>query len=206
MRTITIDYDATDALPLDLETVKTDLRISGSELDSVLQSQYMPAALEWAEGYTKRSLLTRTHRWLLTDFPRTIDQTLFLPRGLVSSIASIIYSSGGSLTTLTGPSAGSPGGTDYAEDLTGHVARIMPNRGNTWPTVDADVLQPIKVTYAAGWLSDKLIPGDIKRALTAYVFQALELDGLLTVKVGDRASADMEFPEKLLSAYRTVSA
>jgi uncharacterized phiE125 gp8 family phage protein len=201
VKSITIDYDAATTLPLDVETLKNDLRISGTELDAILTNQYVPAALSWAEGFTRRSLLSRAHRWIVSDFPRTIDQTLFIPRGLVSAVSSIIYISDGSPVTLTGPSAGSPGGTDYQEDLTGHIARIMPNQGATWPAVDSDAIQPVKVTYTAGWASDALIPGDIKRALTAYVYQAMELDGLLTIRPG----FDIDHPEKLLSAWRTLS-
>jgi len=205
VNTIQIDYDAATTMPLDLETLKTDLRISGEALDSVITAQYIPAALSWAEAFTKRSLLSRVHRWILVDFPRyKVYQgaTLYLPRGLVSAVSSIVYYSGGTEITLTGPSSGSPAGTDYQEDLSGPVARIMPLAGASWPAVDRDVIRPVKITYTAGWASDKLIPGDIRRALTAYIYGAMELDGLLTIRPG----FDIDHAEKLISAWRLARA
>lgn len=200
MNSLTISYDAATSLALDLETLKTDLRISGDSLDAVLTDQYIPAALSWAEATCKRSLLSRAHRWVLSAFPSSIDQTLFLPRGVVSAVASIKYSSGGSIVTLTGASSGSPAGTDYQEDLSGHIARVYPAWGASWPAVDIGVPQPVLVTYTAGWATEKLIPGDIKRALTAYVYGALELDGLLQIRPG----YDIDHAEKLISAWRIV--
>lgn len=200
MKSITIDYDSTNLLPLDLEALKSDLRIDGDSLDDVISTQYIPSAMQWAEAAIKRSLIARAHRWTISDFPRAYPYTLELPRGLVTAIASIAYTTGGSVVTLTGPSSGSPGGTDYQEDLTGHIARVMPLQGTTWPSVDSDVLAPVKITYTAGWLSDKLVPADIRRALTAHIYGEMELDGLLQIRQG----YDIDHADKLISAWRST--
>lgn len=199
MNSITIDIDAPADLPLDLELLKTDLRISTDDLDEVLALQYIPDAVEWAEGAMRRSIVARAHRWILDGFPYCDDLTIYLPRGKVQSVTSVAYSSGGVITTLRGPSSGSPVGTDYQEDLRGHVGRLLPLRGGTWPSVDADVPSPIVITYTAGWTA-ATVPADIKRALTASVYGALELDGLLTTKNG----FDVEFRDKLISAWRIL--
>lgn len=198
MKSIAIDIDEPEDLPLDLDTLKTDLRISSDSLDAVIMEQYIPDALEWAEGVMRRSIIAREHRWIIDEFPCSDDQTLYLPRGKVQSVASIAYSSGGVVTILSGPSS-DPAGADYQEDLRGHQGRLLPNRGEAWPSVDCDVPSPIVITFTAGWPASS-VPADIKRALTASVFGAMELDGLLTIKNG----FDGDFREKLLSAWRIL--
>ena len=209
MKSITIDAVAATAMPLDLELVKNDLRITEDDLDAVLTGQYIPAAMAWAEGATRRSMIARVHTWIFDKFPSgtTIYATpwssiIYMPRGIVQSIASIKYSSDGSIVTLTGPSSGSPAGTDYQEDLTGHVARVMPTRGESWPEVDSDVPQPVKITFTAGWASDKLVPADLRRAMTAYIYGEMEADGLLQIRPG----FDFDFADKLISGYRSTEA
>lgn len=195
MKSLRIDIDAPTSLPLDLGTLKSDLRIDGGDMDMVLLEQYIPSAVQWAEGLMRRSIIAREHRWILGGFP---DGVICLPRGITQSVASVAYSSGGVTTTLTGPSSGSPGGTDYQEDLRGHSGRIMPNRGESWPATDTDVLAPVVITFTAGWTTASLVPEDIKRALTARVFEEMELNGVLVTKSG----MDEFFTEKLLSAWR----
>jgi uncharacterized phiE125 gp8 family phage protein len=199
VKSITIDIDAPEDIPLDLALLKQDLRIAHDDLDEVIMQQYIPDAVSWAEGAMRRSIVAREHRWILDSFPCGADQTVYLPRGRVQSLTSIVYSSAGQLITLRGPSSGSPIGTDYQEDLRGHQGRVMPNRGGTWPSVDVDVPSPILITFTAGWNVED-VPADIKRALTASVFGAMELDGLLTTKSG----FDADFREKLISAWRIL--
>lgn len=196
MNEITLDIDAPETIPFDLDLLKADLRIATNDLDDVLMSQYIPDAVEWAEGAMRRSIMARTHRWILSCFPYGADQTIKLPRGKVQGVTSIVYSSGGSPVTLRGPTSGSPVGSDYQEDLRGHCGRLMPLRGASWPSADIDVPSPIVITYTAGWSTAQDVPADIKRAMTASIHGALELDGLLTVKPG----FDFEFRDKLISA------
>jgi uncharacterized phiE125 gp8 family phage protein len=196
VKSIAIDIDAATTLPLDLGLLKSDLRISGDELDAVLQGQYIPDAMAWAEGVMRRTIISRAHRWIISDFPRR-DPVITLPRGKVSAVSSIEYSSNGSTVTLIGPTSGSPTGSDYQEDLRGPFGRVMPNRGASWPSVDTDVLSPVVITYTAGWAKAD-VPADIRRAMTASVFEAMELKGLLE----SRVSFDVEFRDKLISAWR----
>lgn len=199
MKSITIDIDEPAELPIDLDTLKTDLRISSDSLDDVIMGQYLPDAVEWAEGVMRRSIVAREHRWIFTEFPCGGDQTIYLPRGKVQSVASIAYSSGGVITTLRGPSSGSPVGTDYQEDLRGHQGRIMPNRSESWPSVDIDVPSPIVITFNAGWAAAS-VPADIKRALTARVSESMELPN----ESFNAALRDTEFALKLLSPWRIL--
>ncbi|HLF12791.1 MAG TPA: phage head-tail connector protein, partial [Gammaproteobacteria bacterium] len=91
MKEITIDIDEPNAIPFDLATLKADLRIATDDLDDVLMSQYIPDAVAWAEGAMRRSVMARTHRWILECFPYGDDQTIRLPRGKVQGVTSIVY-------------------------------------------------------------------------------------------------------------------
>jgi uncharacterized phiE125 gp8 family phage protein len=183
-----------------METVKTDLRISGSAHDSVLSAQYIPAAIAWAESATRRSLVSRTMALIIGRFPKyPASPTIILPGGKVTSIASIVYISNGAAVTMTGPDA-SPAGIDFQQSLGDSIARIMPKQGDSWPAVDSDAIDPVTITYSAGWATPAEVPADIKRAMTAHVYGSMELDGLLTIRPG----FDIDHPEKLLSAYRSI--
>lgn len=202
MKPITLDLDAfpTD-LPLDFQLVKADLRIFGDELDDLISSQYIPSAIDYAEGVTRRNIASRAVRWVVDDFPRTLDQAIRLPRGDVSAISSIAYSVDGAVTTLTGPSSGSPAGTDYQEDLTGISAIIMPPRGDTWPaSIDDDVPRPVVITYTAGYATADLVPANLRRALVAQIYVELDQKGL--IPDGSGQPFDLDFVAKLLSPFR----
>ena len=196
MKPLRLDIDRPSSLPLDLALLKADLRIDSHDLDEVLLTQYIPSAVEWAEGVMNRSIIARDHRWVLSGFPVGHDLTITLPRGKTQSVTSVAYSTGGRRKTLKGPSANPPG-SDYQEDRHGHAGRLLPLRGG-WPSIDTDVLAPVTIIFRAGWPDHMTVPAAIKRALTANVFEQMELIGLLTIRTG----FDSEFTEKLLSGWR----
>lgn len=199
MKLLTLNWGASNAIALDLATVKADLRISGSQLDSVMSAQYIPAAIAWAEAATRRSLVSRTMTAILSDFPdAAYDYELKLPGGKVTSVASIAYVANSATVTLTGPDA-SPAGSDFQQSLGDAIARLLPAQGATWPAVDSDAIEPVTIVYTAGWATPAAVPADIKRAMTAYVYSAMELDGLLTIRPG----FDIDHADKMLSAYRS---
>lgn len=202
MRTLALDIDAlaTDGAPFDLALVKQDLRI-GDDFDALLVGQWIPDAIVWFEGQTQRSLQARVHRWIIDEFPDCDDQALELPRGKVQSVTSVAYSNGGVITTLRGPSSGSPAGDDYQEDLRGARGRLMPLRGASWPSVDADVPAPIVITYVAGWTATQ-VPADVKRGLVARIYDSVEIPG---ADAFNATARDVEFADKLISGYRIVA-
>lgn len=204
MKQIAIDSDAITSQPLDLALLKQDLRITHSELDYAITTQYIPDAVAWAEGATHRAIALRAHRWIIDEFPYgACGQTLYLPLGRVTAVASVAYSSGGTITTLRGPTSGSPAGTDYQEDLRGNSARLMPPRGGAWPGVDVDVPSPVVVTFTAGWAAADL-PADLRRALIVSVAHALELGGLHPSSAFH--DIDLELRDKMAASYRVYYA
>lgn len=184
-------------LPLDLTLVKQHVAEDSTDNDDLLE-HYTLAAILWAEGSMRRTIYARSHTWVLKAFPRGRDQTIRLPRGKTQSIESIAYSSGGAVTTLTGPSSGSPAGTDYQEDLRGDDgAVILPARGAAWSSVDTDVPAPVVITFTAGWLASE-IPQDIIHGLLFSVADAFDVRGTADMTTG----RNFETREALISPYR----
>ena len=163
MTPLSIDYDADASPVLTLALIKAHCRIDegNSDLDAILMDVYLPSAVAWAEGEMRRSIQAKTHRWVLDQFPAG---QIRLPRGKTQAVESIAYTSGGSVTTLKGPTSVAPG-TAYTESLRGNDGGcVMPKVGSSWPSADIDVPAPIVITYTAGWTAAQ-IPADVKAAL-----------------------------------------
>lgn len=159
-------------LPVDLATLKTQAAVDGTDLDTIISDVYLADAILWAEGFMRRTIVSRGHRWVLKDFPRWGRQEIRLPRGKTVSVDSIVYHRNGSTTTLTGPSS-DPAGTDWREDLRGDSgAVLMPPRGEDWPSVDDDHPAPVVINFTAGWTT---IPERIIHALAFHVTDSIEI-------------------------------
>jgi hypothetical protein len=175
-RPLSLRVERTSATVLDQDLLKAHCRVDGDDLDDLL-TFYEQVAIQWAEREMYRSILSREHVFIVSDFPRAYPQALALPRGLCSSVDKIEYYLSGQLNTLYGPSSGSPGGSDFLEDLgSENGGRVAPLVGRSWPSVDLDHITPVAVTYTAGW-EDTDVPADIKHALMFAVADCLEFAG-----------------------------
>ncbi len=193
------------AMPVDIERVKAHCRIdAGNDALDDLAEFYLRAAVEWAEGAMDRTIVARPHRWVLREFPADEYQDILLPRGRTKSVESVQYSVGGSLTTLYGPSSATPG-TSYQEDLQSlDGATLMPSRGASWPTVDADVPAPAIINFTAGY-DFGAVPEDIMHALMFAVSDCFELPGSSDIPQAvslSSAGSHLEIREMLVSGYR----
>lgn len=187
---------------IDSALVRKHVRVDFDDDNDLLQ-KYLLAGVAWCEGATHRTIYRRDHRWILQDFEHEHPYALRLPRGKTVSIASIAYSSGGSVTTLTGPSS-SPVGTGYQEDLRGDDGGVvMPVRGGSWPSVDADVPSPVVVTFSAGWPADE-VPSDLLHAILFCIADAYDLRGTNDFNPAMLGSGGPRYAarEALVSGYR----
>ncbi len=202
-----IEWDAISALPsqLGLSLVREHCHLDSfsppGTLDDALLTVYIKAAVRWFEGETQRSMIARPHRWTFREFPYTVDQRLYLPRGKTQSVNLITYSTGHNLFTLTGPSA-SPAGSGFQEDLRGDAGGfIMPRVAASWPYVDADVPTPILLEFTAGW-ADGSVPDDVIQACCFFVADCVELRGTLDMSSAlVRAGANLRTREFMISGY-----
>ncbi|MCI0358195.1 MAG: hypothetical protein L0211_06915 [Planctomycetaceae bacterium] len=120
----------------------------------------LAAAVDVAERWTGRSLLTQTWRLAIDSFPREI----VLPRPPLQSIASIQFvDANGTLTTLSA--------SDYYAAADAEPARIAPAYGKTWPATRAE-REAVRVTYVAGYGSAAAdVPEPIRQAILLMVAQ-----------------------------------
>lgn len=172
---ISIEADADTALPMAIEAVKDHLQISHREFDAVISGLHLPAAVDWAESEMRRSILTKVHRWTIEDFPRgSKNKRICLPRGKTQTVTSITYTNtSGVLTTLRGPTSGSPIGTDFREDLRGDSGGFVePLVDQDWPDIDGETT--VTITFTAGW-AEADIPKTIVGALAFYVGDQLDM-------------------------------
>lgn len=198
-----IDEIDTDGSPwlIDETFVKRHTRVDFTDEDVNLQS-YVKAALLWAENTTHRTILRREHRWILREFPYGGRMAIRLPRGKTRNVSQIEYSTGGTLTTLRGPSS-SPTGADFQEDLRGEEgAVLMPPRGASWPSVDTDVPSPVIITFIAGWAIED-VPADLLNGVLMAVADAFDLRGSADVAMAKLDTSGSRLParEALISGY-----
>ncbi|HVQ43782.1 MAG TPA: phage head-tail connector protein [Candidatus Saccharimonadia bacterium] len=156
----------TSPFPLSLDLVKAHLREDSDDFDTIIEL-YSRAAIEWAEGATKRTIYSRSHMWILGDFPRDVCGEIWLPRGKCSAVESIVYrDSLGAAQTLHGPTSSvSPAGDDWQENLTGDAGGFLyPPLGGVWPSANVYAAAPVTITFTAGWASAD-VPADITHAL-----------------------------------------
>lgn len=160
-----------DPLPtndLDRDLFKAHANVENPEWDQLLDT-YLPGAIEAFENDTHRTVIARTHRWVLAAFP-TAGAEIRLPRGKTSSVGSIEYSQNGETVTLNGPDA-SPTGTDFVQDLASDDGGILrPAYGTVWPSADYNVLSPVVINFTAGYAWD----GIPKGILQAILFKATD--------------------------------
>ncbi len=173
MATLRISWDEPTSWSLELDQVKDFCRLDHDELDDQIANAMIPGSIRWAEGFTRRSLINRAHRLVLSGFPQTGVQQFRLPRGKTQGVSSIDYVSNTVTTTLTGPST-SPAGTDWIEALAGDAGGLlMPPQAGSWPSTDANVPEPVIVNFTAGWTAAEL-PQDLKLACYAWILDRID--------------------------------
>ena len=147
-----------------------------------------------------RTIYSRSHSWVLANFPFDCGQEIRLPRGKTQSIESIEYVNGQTTYTLNGPS-GSPAGSDWQEALAGDDgATIRPPQGDVWPSVDYDAIAPVTINFTAGWLAAE-VPDDIRHALLFAIGDAFDTRGS-----ADQTTFSQNFKTRdwLISPYKLV--
>lgn len=142
--------------PVTVSEAKVQLRVQHSRDDTQISS-LITAARRIYERETNRSLVDRTYRLDLYNFPRQIR----LPYGPVSDVNSVTY-----VDDVAAPQTVSA--DDYITDFTSDVATITPHQGVCWPCIRS---QPgaVSVEYVAGYGAAADVPQEDKQALLLIV-------------------------------------
>lgn len=178
--------------PLGLQEVKDHLRVTHSDQDALI-SELIPAARRFAEGYTRRALITQTWDLLLDRFPKLIE----LPRPPLQSVTSIAYvDATGTSQTLDA--------ANYQIDAVSAPARVAPSYGNIWPQTYAE-MNVVTVRYVAGYGdAGGDVPAGIRQAMLMLIGHLYENpEATISGTIIARVPMGVEY---LLDPYRVMKA
>ncbi len=144
--------------PLTLQEVKDHLRVDHVNDDSLIEPMIKGARM-FAEGATRRALITQTWDWLLDAFPAW---TLTVPMPPLQSITSITYiDTDGNSQTLAA--------SEYRVDTSTEPGRITPAFSKVWPVTRA-VTGAVTVQFIAGYgLAAQDVPHEIRLAMQEHI-------------------------------------
>lgn len=138
-------------IPIALDPIKDEFRITGSQEDSVI-IRCIKAAVSYAENYTETKIMTQTWDYYKDNFPTGI---IYVPYPPIQSITHIkYYDSDEVLQTLST--------AEYRTDLVSQPARI--EYVNSWPT-NYDRVNAVNIRFISGYTARHLVPQNIKDAI-----------------------------------------
>jgi uncharacterized phiE125 gp8 family phage protein len=128
--------------------------LTSDTTEDSLVASLITAARIYGEKYTGRGFATQTVIAYLDDFPS--EDYIELPKAPLQSVTSVKYKdTAGTETTMTVT-------TQYIVDSDRQVGRIVLPYGVTWPTATLYTVNPISITYVAGYTS---LPQPLKQAM-----------------------------------------
>ena len=172
--------------PVALEEAKAHLRVLHDSEDDLIDA-LIPAAREWAEGYTRRAFLTQTWALRLDAFP---SGKVYLPRAPLQSVTSVAYTDGNGAAQAV---AGVQAVLDPARPF------VAPAYGAEWP-IARDTFDAVTITYVAGY-GDRAweVPQAIRQAILLQVGTMYQhREGIITGTI----VAQNPVALRLLSQYR----
>jgi len=144
--------------PVSLDEIKShlNLEVDFTSDDELLEAM-IDAAVDYAENFTRRALLTQTIEAKYDSFPNCFE----LERPPLASVTSIQYiDTDGATQTLSA--------SNYTVDTTSTPGRVVEAYGETWPST-RDIINAVTVTYVAGDTSAENVPNQIKQAIKILV-------------------------------------
>ena len=167
--------------------VRAHLRLDDDAEETHLAS-LIATAVNWAEGFTRRALITQTWAYYLDGFPTVIA----LPRPPLQSVSSIAYVDGAGDSQTLSTSV-------YTVDTTAEPGLIYPAYGEVWPPTQA-IPKSVTVTFVAGYGTDPAdVPAEIAQAISLYVSRHFDLREPVIVGT---ISSDLRSDEALLRPYQ----
>jgi uncharacterized phiE125 gp8 family phage protein len=145
--------------PVTLNEAKLHCRIDGSTEDALITS-LIRVAREYCETFTGRAFVNRNVIYAMDRWPSRGQ--IILPRPPVTSVTSVqYYDIEGAPVTLTA-------GTDYIADADSEPGRIVLPSGKAWPSARLHTVNPIRITYVAGY-------GETSASVPEYIKAAIKL-------------------------------
>ncbi len=134
--------------------IRNNLQVSDDEL----LTDKLQTAIEYAEDFTGRQLLTATWDLFLNEFPT--ENYIELPFGNLQDITHLKYKDcNGNETTLAE-------NTDYIVEANGEGnGRIVLAYNKSWPSFTPFPSHPISIRFVCGWTAAAEVPYKIKSAI-----------------------------------------
>ncbi len=152
--------------PVTLAEVKLHSRIDVNDDDSLLNG-LIATAREYCETFTGRAFVERQIMLTLNHWPRR--RVIVLPRPPVISVDSVQY------YTVEGTPVTLVEGDDYLVDTVSEPGAIILPNGVNWPSASLYALNPIRITFTAGYTPIPGPPIDHTSNIPAYLKSAIKL-------------------------------
>lgn len=156
---------AASTYPVTVAEAKAHLREVDSDNDDLIET-LVKAATGHAEKYLGRALINQTWDLYLDDFPDD-DEPIEIPLPPLIEVVGV----------FTRDADGNEDEVDLDSviiDLASEPARVSIGSGS-WPTVDDDVINAVRVRFRAGYVDNSVspaegdVPDDIKAAILLHV-------------------------------------
>lgn len=152
-----VEYSAPASEPVSLAEVKSFLRLTGSDEDSILEL-LVKASREYAEVFTGRQCITSTWDYSIDEICGT---EILLPRSPLQSITSFkYYDTANALQTLSV--------TEYVVDNSQCPPKITEADGYYWPTT-MDRANAVVIRGVYGYTAASLVPASLRLAILQLV-------------------------------------
>jgi uncharacterized phiE125 gp8 family phage protein len=154
--------------PVTLAEVKSHLRIDADITadDEWITNTGIPAAVDIAESYQNRALMTQTWVFGMDHWPKDrfcLTMPLFeLPKPPLQSVTSIKYTDKNGVESTIDPS-------DYLVNTFSLVGIVKLVSGKAWPSVELASTDAIKVEFVCGYKDTASIPAMTKTAIMELV-------------------------------------
>lgn len=156
--TITRTVDPS-AEPVSVDEAKSHLRVDITD-DDTLIGTLITAARDYVEQTTRRALVTQTWQYFLDDWPGISE--IVLPKPPLQSVTSVVYTdSDGNDNTWSS--------SEYAVDTDNEPGAVVLGYNESYPSGTLDVVNPITVTYVAGYGAAAAVPWIFKQAILLLV-------------------------------------
>lgn len=134
----------------------TKLDSDAATADASLITALLKSAREHLERFTG-PMIAQTWEGYLDEWPS--GDVLAIGKLRVSAIASVKY-------TDEDDAEETLSSADYRTDFISPYARIILKDGVSWPSVTLRNINPIKITFTAGYTNAAAVPADLKHAIT----------------------------------------
>lgn len=180
--------------PVTLDFVKQQVGQTIIDADDDLLAAYIAMARNYVETYTRRALVARTAIMVLDSFPAW---EIVLPYGAAQSVTSIVYrDTSGAQQTLDGAASPAVFQTDLQDK---NQAVIWPLRNSEWPTADPLSVDPVVVTWEAGYGAFTDVPLMLRLGIARQVARWYEARSDLE----EPATVSQEF-KRLIDPYTLI--